>query len=49
MPIPRPRERPTHLPKGLWGWISENVLWLTVLAAAAAGAALVVWAEAIFR
>ena len=42
------RRRPGHLPHGAWGWISENILWLTVLAAAAAAAALVVWVEKIF-
>ena len=42
-------ERPGHLPKGVWGWIVEHILWITLLAAAAAAYFLVIWAEEIFQ
>ena len=40
--------RPQHLPRGVWAWVVENVLWISLTCAAALAVVLVVWMEQIF-
>jgi hypothetical protein len=45
---PPNESRPQHLPRGIWSWVIENVLWITLAVAAAAATGLVVWKDQIF-
>ena len=41
-------QRTRHLPRGLWGKIVDNILWITLILGGAAAAILAVYTEQIF-
>ena len=44
----RDDDHPGFVPSGLWGWVIENILVITLLAATAVAVVLVVFKEQIF-